>query len=525
MSSVIHGHSYDFGGWFDRLPALGQALVRRALVADRWVVLGERHVDEYAGRLRLADGRIGVLHNAVEIPESAVAQSGVDRVHAVALGRMGFRKGSYDVIAAVAALDETVRRRLRVTLAGDGDVNEVRAAVGRAGLGQTIDVVGWLGAAERDALLSTAQVFLLPSHDEGLPMALLEAMAAGLVPVTTTAGSMGEVISDGVTGLLVKPNRPDQIAEALCRLVDDEPLRVRLGAAARCRAHHFWLDHWYEKLTQLWTDLSGYPLTTGRTVPLAAAVKRRLAPLAKVVAPRWFWQRKYRFLQGLGRAHPEMPLVCSLCDPDRVSLDIGADVGEFAIAMLESSRSVIAFEPRPAQAGSLRAMFEAVGAAVRVEAVALSDEPGVATMRVVDSDPGRSTIDSDNALKDADGRRVSVIEVPVVRLDDLHLDNIGFIKIDVEGHELAVLRGAADTLKRNRPTLLIEAEERHHPRAVAAITDFLDGLGYTGYFELNGICRPLKEFDPAEHQNSANIDGWATHGIYVNNFAFLPVPD
>jgi FkbM family methyltransferase len=216
--------------------------------------------------------------------------------------------------------------------------------------------------------------------------------------------------------------------------------------------------------------------------------------------------------------------VRSLCDPDRVSLDIGADVGEFAIAMLGSSRSVIAFEPRPTQASSLAAMFGAVGAAVRVEAVAVSDEPGVTTMRVLESAPGRSTIDSHNTLNDADSGRVSTIDVPVVRLDDLRLDQVGFVKIDVEGHELAVLRGAADTLKRNRPTLFIEAEERHHPGAIAAITEFLAELDYLGYFEVDGIRRPVEEFDLAEHQNPANVDSPATRGIYVNNFVFLPTP-
>ncbi|WP_425174621.1 FkbM family methyltransferase [Mycobacterium sp.] len=257
---------------------------------------------------------------------------------------------------------------------------------------------------------------------------------------------------------------------------------------------------------------------------MVVSAKRQLAPLAKLVAPRWFWRRKYRILQVLGRSHSEMRLVRSLCAPDRVSVDIGADVGEFAIAMLGSSRSVIAFEPRPTQAKSLAAMFGAVGAAVRVEAVAVSDQSGITTMRVVKSAPGRSTIDRHNALTDAGGSPVGTIEVPVVRLDDLQLDQVGFVKIDVEGHELAVLRGAADTLKRNRPALFIEAEERHHPRAVAAIAEFLAGLGYMGYFEVDGIRRPLEEFDLAEHQNPGNIDGQATRGTYVNNFVFLPMP-
>ena len=109
---------------------------------------------------------------------------------------------------------------------------------------------------------------------------------------------------------------------------------------------------------------------------VAGSAKRLLAPAAKTLAPRLFWRRKYRILQRLGESRPDVVLVRSLCDPGRVSLDIGADVGEFAIAMLTSSRSVIAFEPRPAQARDLTAMFDTVGAPVRVEAVALSDTPG-----------------------------------------------------------------------------------------------------------------------------------------------------
>ncbi|BBZ12403.1 FkbM family methyltransferase [Mycobacterium branderi] len=257
-------------------------------------------------------------------------------------------------------------------------------------------------------------------------------------------------------------------------------------------------------------------------MPVVVSAKRRLAPLAKTIAPGWFWRRKHRILQRLGESNPEIVLVRSLCDPNRVSLDIGADVGEFTIAMLASSRSVIAFEPRPAQARALAAMFGAVGAAVRVEAVALSDRPGVTAMRVLESAPGRSTIDGANALSDADGGAVRSVDVQVKRLDDFGLDDVGFIKIDVEGHELAVLRGGADTLERNRPALLVEAEERHHPGAVAGVAEFLTGLGYRGYFDSGGVRRSIDEFDPARHQNPANIDGWTTRGVYVNNFIFLP---
>ncbi|OBB94321.1 FkbM family methyltransferase [Mycobacterium sp. 852002-40037_SCH5390672] len=259
---------------------------------------------------------------------------------------------------------------------------------------------------------------------------------------------------------------------------------------------------------------------------VARSVKRRLAPVARTLAPRRFWRRKFRILQGLGQCRPDIQLVASLCDPHRISLDIGADLGEFTIAMLATSRSVIAFEPRPAQARDLGSMFDAVGAAVQVQAVALSDEPGVLAMRVVASEPGRSTIEAGNQLGDVHGGNIESIDVPVRRLDDLDLEDIGLIKIDVEGHELAVLRGATETLTHHRPAIVVEAEERHHRNSVAEITALLNGLGYAGYFDLGGVRRPIAEFDPARHQDPANVgsqeNGWAGHGIYVNNFVFLP---
>jgi glycosyltransferase involved in cell wall biosynthesis len=256
VPAVVHGHSYDFGGWFDRLSSPVQVWVRRALAADHLMVLGERHVDEYMSRIGLTADRITVLHNAVRIPDNPVRQSGVERVHAVALGRLGVRKGSYDVVTALAALDDSARGRLRVTLAGDGEVNGVRAAVTAAGLDGTIDVAGWIDPVARDELLSAAHIFLLPSHDEGLPMALLEAMAYGLAPVTTRVGSIGEAVADGVNGIIVQPGSPGEITDALKALLADEDLRARLGAAARNRATDFGLERWYERLARLWTDLA-----------------------------------------------------------------------------------------------------------------------------------------------------------------------------------------------------------------------------------------------------------------------------
>jgi FkbM family methyltransferase len=192
------------------------------------------------------------------------------------------------------------------------------------------------------------------------------------------------------------------------------------------------------------------------------------------------------------------------------------------LARLVGSRGrVHAFEPQANLADYLERAFRH-DARVTVHRVALSDRDGQAALGVPDYGDGlvlgHATLEP--------GARAHTEAVRTQRLDELELTP-AFVKIDVEGHELAVLRGAVDTLRRNRPSVVVEAEERHHPNAVGAITELLAGLGYAGYFDIDGVRHAVDEFDPAEHQNPANIgdrqDDWQAHGVYVNNFVFLPV--
>jgi glycosyltransferase involved in cell wall biosynthesis len=86
------------------------------------------------------------------------------------------------------------------------------------------------------ALLAAADIFALPSHFEGLPMSIIEAMLTGLPVVSTDIKGAREQVVDGVTGLLVPPATVGKLAEALQQLVDDPGLRARMGAAGRARA-------------------------------------------------------------------------------------------------------------------------------------------------------------------------------------------------------------------------------------------------------------------------------------------------
>jgi FkbM family methyltransferase len=180
-----------------------------------------------------------------------------------------------------------------------------------------------------------------------------------------------------------------------------------------------------------------------------------------------------------------MKLLDILCDPSRASIDVGAKIGMYTYRHLSHSPRVNAFEPIPI----LHTMLGRVFARQRVTImpVALSDTPGRATMRIPydrkgEVKFGRSTIERSNPLTHDDVARVDEIDVEVQTLDGCAVTGVGFIKIDVEGHELAVLRGALETLRRDRPALLVEASEHHHPGAVAELRELMTAEGYVGLF-------------------------------------------
>lgn len=175
---------------------------------------------------------------------------------------------------------------------------------------------------------------------------------------------------------------------------------------------------------------------------------------------------------------PELRRLRRWIEPGRTALDVGANRGVWTWHMVRLGARVHAFEPNPALAAWLRAAVPAAA----VHAVALSDAEGEVELRIpVVEGVGRhaqATVEADNLFRDRACERVETVRVPRRPLDAFGLEDVRFVKIDVEGHELAVLRGARETLARCRPVILYEAEERHRPGTVEGCRAFLAELDY-----------------------------------------------
>jgi glycosyltransferase involved in cell wall biosynthesis len=191
-----------------RRPRLARMLLRRARVV---IAVSE----QLAGAARGVGARdVRWIPNGVEIPAEVGAEA--DPPEVLFVGRLSPEKGIHELAEAA--------RGLNLVVAGDGPLRPL-----------VPDALGFVPHEEVERLLARAAVVVLPSHREGLPMALLEAMAHGRAVVATPVGGIPGLVEDGRTGLLVPPGDAGALRAAIDRLLADPELRRRLGEAARER--------------------------------------------------------------------------------------------------------------------------------------------------------------------------------------------------------------------------------------------------------------------------------------------------
>jgi glycosyltransferase involved in cell wall biosynthesis len=181
--------------------------------------------------------KLRVVHCGIDCDrfDAEPAPGGSGRLDVLFVGRLVADKGPQLALEAVH-LARAQGRDARLTLVGDGpERNRLERRASELGLGDVVSFEGSVGQDRIRDYYSECDVFCLPSFAEGVPIVLMEAMAMRRPVVTTTVMGIPELVEDGENGLLVRPGRVDELADAMIRLADEPDLRVRLGAAGRRR--------------------------------------------------------------------------------------------------------------------------------------------------------------------------------------------------------------------------------------------------------------------------------------------------
>ncbi|WP_244612435.1 glycosyltransferase family 4 protein [Methylobacterium haplocladii] len=221
------------------------------------------------GKLPQIAERLYILPNACRRGGASETPDAIVRL--IFLGQVGERKGTFDLIEALALLPPDLR--WQAILAGDGETKRASALARQRGLQDKVQVLGWVGPDRIRALLGSSQILALPSYDENLPMSVIEAMAWGLAVVTTPVGAVEDIIVDGERGLLVAPGDIRTLAARLEQVISSGPMRETLGRNARAfYEEHLSIDRYAARLHAHWIEVasdrggiarSGHLLTQG----------------------------------------------------------------------------------------------------------------------------------------------------------------------------------------------------------------------------------------------------------------------
>lgn len=250
-------------------------------------------------------------------------------------------------------------------------------------------------------------------------------------------------------------------------------------------------------------------------------MRRFLADIAEAIIPQSILM-SIRVRRGLrGGRDPELKVLPFLAR-NGAFVDVGANIGTWTGPAARSFRRVHAFEPDALIASTLQ---KSVPTNVTVHSIALSDHEGVGTFRI----PiyrGRAVRTRSSLEADANpGCEEIVREVRISPLDELDLQGIDVLKIDVEGHEAGVLKGSVKTLARERPTLIVEIEDRHNAGKSESIIQGLVEGGYSCFYIDHDRLAEFRAGSISELQTKENIPvSGATEksAAYINNFIFIP---
>lgn len=225
---------------------------------------------------------------------------------------------------------------------------------------------------------------------------------------------------------------------------------------------------------------------------------QRFQNVENLAPKRWRLPLRYHGQRLVGGLEPEMSLLKQLVQENRIALDIGANHGIYAYVLSHLAQSVQCFEPL---SECCRYIEDHRSADITVHNVALSDRAGELALHlpIIDGHVVHTRASLDKPEGPFELRRVEVRT-----LDSFQLADIGFVKIDVEGLEAAVLRGAQQTLKNCHPTMLVEIDHaRHNQESFMAVHALLRTLGYCAYVCERGKLTPC-------------VDVWAASRRHIN---------
>ncbi len=234
IPNILHIHGSNFDKWYEDSPADTQAWIRKHLDQAEGIIALSESWQKFLTPLTTTP--VHTVYNSVALDTFVWprAERNPGPLRLLFLGLLGKRKGSYDLLEAVhQVVSEPDALKVELRIGGDGEITQTKDLISKLGLQGNVEYLGWVGLDQKVELFAQTDVFVLPSYHEGLPMAILEAMAAGAAVLTTPINGIPEAVHQEVNGIFVAPGDVTALAAAIRDFARDPALAGRMGVAGR----------------------------------------------------------------------------------------------------------------------------------------------------------------------------------------------------------------------------------------------------------------------------------------------------
>ncbi|GHU61323.1 polysaccharide biosynthesis protein [Clostridia bacterium] len=222
IKTIMHHHAAEFEYFYQSLSLKKKQYVKQILEnVNLNVVLSSRLVPMILDKAPRA--KVTVLYNAVKT--SRENQYSLSAKNILFLGRLGERKGIYNLLEVLHNLDRQLPPHAKVYLCGDGELDLVKKKIRDLSLTHRIAHVGWVDGMQKREFMLNSAMHILPSYQEGLPMSILETMSYGIPNISTKIASIPEVIEDKKNGFLISPGNQKELTKAIRELMENPMLR------------------------------------------------------------------------------------------------------------------------------------------------------------------------------------------------------------------------------------------------------------------------------------------------------------
>lgn len=253
---IFHNHGADFVLFFQKSGWMTKFLIKKVFeLVDLTIVLSESwykwHYNVVSKKAKWV-----ILKNPSPLKQpNFTFKETKNKLLILYMSRLEKRKGVYDLIDIIPEIIKN-HKNLYFCFAGDGDFKEVHSLIQNRKISDNARVIGWINDKTKLSLLLKTHIFVLPSYNEGLPMALLEAMTYGIPCVATNVGGIPELIKNNKNGLLFRPGDKITLRDNILQLIENSDIRFRIGNSAyKTIEKEFTLQSYIIDLSELYSNL------------------------------------------------------------------------------------------------------------------------------------------------------------------------------------------------------------------------------------------------------------------------------